>query len=383
MVIVHALLITMMVSGATVFGMENNESLINKPFNEWAKSYESKGRTIEEAMRDYEREHPSFHELYAPRYEELERIIKEEQSMFEGIAPKIRALAQKDRGWKKIVDRACYTEPLLYMVNRHLDNYACFKNGFDLSVRYEGKYIYLELAAVLLGTPGAIAFGREFIKQDSAKKRLKDFLFTVVQYGHQGNSCTNHLAWPDEDVDVVRAGLEMGLDPCMLSGDDDPFGCSEGTPLVIAAVGANKVKVVELLLDRGVDKDIKFTYTTEYNDSYKKVPSYTQSYTALYAAAEHGSQNTVDLLIKRGAQINAADAFGRTPLMRAVMSGYTEIVRKLLAAKADVSLTDTDGKAVLNHAMDKLWNCKKEEDKQKYNAIVKLLVDAGAIESDK
>lgn len=377
MVIVRVLLITMMMSGGVIFGMQDEQSLINKPLGEWVKSYENNGRSIDDAIGDYHKENPSFGELYGPRDAELKRIIKEGHSMFEHIAPKIRTLAEKDKGWKKIVDRACYTEPLFYMINRNLDNYAREKSGFDLLVRNEGCYIYLELAAAILGTPGAIAFGRECIKQDSSKKRLKGFLFTIVKYGgSRSYSCENCLSWPDEDVDVVKAGLEMGLDPCMLS-DDDAFSWSEGTPLLLTAVEANKVNVVELLLDRGVDIETKLTYTTEFIDSFDTVPRYTQSYTALYVAAERGSQDTVDLLIKRGADVNATDTFGRTPLIIAAKRGYAAIVEKLFDAKAVVWLFDGFDKTALDYAQEGL-SSKNNKQKKDYEMIVQLLKDAGA-----
>jgi hypothetical protein len=336
MIVLHALFIAMMLSGGAIFGMEHNES---------------------------------FSELYGPKHEELKCIIKEEYSMFEQIAPRIRALAQNDKKWKEIVDTECHTERLLYTINRNLENYARFKNGFDLCVRNEGCYIYLELAAAILGTPGAIKFGTEFIKQDSAKERLKNFLFTIVEYGgsRQG-SCEYCLSWPDEDVDVVKAGLEMGLDPHMLS-NAGLFGCAKGKPLLITAAQANKVKVVELLLDRGVDKDVRFKYESETRIT---------SYTALHAAAIHGCNEVVDLLVERKADINAVDNFGRTPLIWAIVYRRVEMVKKLLSAKAIVWLLDGYDETALNYAEKSLLDANLPLYKENYRTIVQLLKDAGA-----
>ena len=384
MIVLHTLLMTMMVSCSVVFGMEkeSRQSLIarlaDKPQGDWIQEYQKQGLSIEQTLEDYFKENPSWHQLFQHKqHTELMDIIKTSSSMFEVMVPKIRDLAQKNKNWKKIVNNADHTNYLLHMINRNLDNYALFKNGFDRSVRNEGLYIYLELGAALLGTPGAIQCGKGYIEQNSARERLKDFLFKVVQYGgSRPHSCDMMLSWPDEDRDVVKAGLEMGLDPNMLS---NAVGWHlGGMPLLIAAAEANKAKVVELLLDRGVDIEIRYTFTTEYDDGrswLEKVPNYTQSYTALYAASCSGCQDVVDLLIQRGAHVNATDALGRTPLIVAARYGHLEVVKKLLAAGAVAWLIDAYDKCALDHAQERLSKA-SGQDKEKYEKIVQLLKDA-------
>ena len=50
------------------------------------------------------------------------------------------------------------------------------------------------------------------------------------------------------------------------------------------------------------------------------------------------------------ANINARDKAGRTALMLASMSCYSEIVKELLEKGADVNLKDKDGKTALDYA---------------------------------
>jgi hypothetical protein len=398
MLILDVLLMTVMMSGATIFGMEkeSRQSLIerlgDKPNGIWACEYEKQGWTIDQALVDHRKENPSFHELIYYRYEKLKEIIEQNHSMFEGIAPKIRALAQQDKGWKQLVDRKCHTEPLLYYINAHLTNNALYKTGFDRSVRNEGLYIYLELAAALLGTKGAIEFGKEFIQQDSAKQRLKNFLFEIVQYGgSRPHSCDMMLSWPDEDRDVVEAGLKMGLEPDMLSNADG--WTPKGVPLLIKAIDVHKIKVVELLLDWKADKDIQYAYRTERADDdwRKEVPEYIRSYTALHKAIQLDEQAIADLLIQRGANVNALDNFGRTPLMWAARGGCVAGVETLLAAKAITWLIDEYDKCALDYAQERLSNVDQETskrflvwdqkriakaEKEKYNKIINLLESA-------
>lgn len=53
-------------------------------------------------------------------------------------------------------------------------------------------------------------------------------------------------------------------------------------------------------------------------------------------------------LIRHGADLNAADIHGRTPLMMAVMQSWPEAVRALLDARANVDARDRSGRTVLD-----------------------------------
>ncbi len=345
MVIVHALLITMMVSGATVFGMEDLNSELE----------------------------------LAEHLQCVFIAAKYKYGMFEGAISEIKAYAKNDVRFTRVFNSKKATEQLLDLVGGRCLGF--WRENAGIGCRDRAGF-YKELGAAVLGTPGAIEFGKEYINNnDQAKEQLRIFLSNIVQYGHKDDGMRiDGFIFADEGVDIIKASLDMGLDPGVLNGAG--YGYSGKTPLVIIAAQTNKVKVVELLLDRGVDKETKSTYQTDYIDSWtKKVPSYTQSYTVLYAAAEYGRQDTVDLLIKRGARVNATDALGRTPLIMAAMRGYVEVVRKLLDAKAIVWLLDGFDKTALSYAQEGLLN--KDNDQKKYEIIVQLLKDAGATESAK
>jgi ankyrin repeat protein len=86
--------------------------------------------------------------------------------------------------------------------------------------------------------------------------------------------------------------------------------------------------------------------------------------TPLHHAADFGQTEVIRFLISKGANVNAKDAFGITPLLAATYEGHTESVRALLEARADTSITGPDGMTALQAA-------EKEEIKQ-------LLRKAGA-----
>ncbi len=75
----------------------------------------------------------------------------------------------------------------------------------------------------------------------------------------------------------------------------------------------------------------------------------------------------MQLLIKAGADVNSADRFGKTPLIKAVKRSSIKSVELLLKSGADVNAVDNDGSSVLMESV-KGW----------YPASAELLLRAGA-----
>jgi hypothetical protein len=113
--------------------------------------------------------------------------------------------------------------------------------------------LHKELAAAVLGTPGAIAYGKQCIQEPEAKKRLENFLFAIVYHGHRESKVSCYLTWEDEDLDVVRAALDMGIDPCIANGSTyrRGYGDNCGMSLLELAEFMKKTKIVALLRERG------------------------------------------------------------------------------------------------------------------------------------
>ena len=72
----------------------------------------------------------------------------------------------------------------------------------------------------------------------------------------------------------------------------------------------------------------------------------------LHDAVSRCDEAEVLRLIQNGAQLNELDEFGMTPLHCAVYCGYTEIVKLLIDAGADVNAISTQGTSALWHAED-------------------------------
>nr|5AQ8_A Chain A, OFF7_DB12V4 [synthetic construct] len=89
--------------------------------------------------------------------------------------------------------------------------------------------------------------------------------------------------------------------------------------------------------------------------------------TPLHLAAYSGHLEIVEVLLKHGADVDASDVFGYTPLHLAAYWGHLEIVEVLLKNGADVNAMDSDGMTPLHLAAK--WG---------YLEIVEVLLKHGA-----
>jgi ankyrin repeat protein len=120
---------------------------------------------------------------------------------------------------------------------------------------------------------------------------------------HAADPCTSALRG---DVGALRALLSAGLCP--------DTACDEGWSLVELAASRGQSAVVELLLAHGA------------------APG------RLHAAVAGGEPGVVRAVVAAGAQVDARDAAGFTPLHQAVSQGDVRLVTALLLAGADATL---------------------------------------------
>ena len=87
----------------------------------------------------------------------------------------------------------------------------------------------------------------------------------------------------------------------------------------------------------------------------------------LDVASLFGFKNLVSALLEQGANVEAVNAIGTTPLMNASREGHVDIVQMLLDHGADIDRVDPFGRSALFLALD-----------EHKNAVVKLLINRGA-----
>jgi len=173
-----------------------------------------------------------------------------------------------------------------------------------------------------------------------------------------------HDAAGRSDLSAVTSLLAKGTD---INARDN----SGQTALMIASSNGDK-EIVQLLLAKGADVNLR---TTAQIVTAMKLGAgfggtaeiYSIGTSALNFAATHGHTEIVQLLIAKGADVNAKDEDGFTALMNASAYRHKEVVQLLLANKADVNAKTRQGFTALSIAS-----------RNGYNDIRELLLAAGA-----
>lgn len=141
----------------------------------------------------------------------------------------------------------------------------------------------------------------------------------------------------------VEALLQRGASPNL---------ARDGEPLSLAAMLAGHVRCALTLVRGGADP------------SARRV---TAQQPLLWWAAGKGSAELVELLLRRGAAIEASDRWGTTALLQASSAGHAEVVACLLTAGANVHQRAYDGRTALSFSV-----------RGGKPRVLSLLLDAGA-----
>lgn len=144
-------------------------------------------------------------------------------------------------------------------------------------------------------------------------------------------------------------GVKEIVELLLNQGADVNSQCAEGST---ALMNARSKEIVQMLLAYGADPRIKDIY---------------QNAALNYAVMRR--HESVEILLKAGADINAIDAARRTALMVAAQLGQAETVKTLLAYGADRGIT-IDGDTALDLAKRA---ARRAKDINKYKEIIKLL----------
>ena len=166
-------------------------------------------------------------------------------------------------------------------------------------------------------------------------------------------------------IDRPGAGHEQSaVLGCLANGRPEAaeFLASRGAKLDLeAAAGVGRLDVVRRFF--GKDGRPKPGVTKERIDA------------AFRMACGYGRKSVAEVLLERFADPAAQDRAGMTALHMAVIGGYPEIVRMLLARNAPLEVVNRYGGTVLGQA---LWSAAHGGDQETYAEILGALIAAGA-----
>lgn len=170
------------------------------------------------------------------------------------------------------------------------------------------------------------------------------------------------------DLSRLAALLDAGADPNTV----DP---TVGNSPLYNACFSDHMDVVQLLLARGADPNKRLVYRSPVDGRVEE---------DVVALMFVRSERVAAALLAAGADANAQDKQGRTPLMRAVVAGPVEHVRLLISSGARVSTRDRKGRtaadavrARLQWLRDSLASLKEKEARARIEELEGMLLVLG------
>jgi len=191
---------------------------------------------------------------------------------------------------------------------------ALLSEGADVNVRhidretplhYAARRGHREIVEVLLAHGADVNIGAEY-NMTAAEYAIDGNQTEIVQLlvSKGADISPLHLALYLKDEAKARSLIQAGVDVNRRTPN--------GTAPLDRAVGAGFKDIAELLIAKGADVNAKGNW----------------GWTPLHSAV-YGHKDIVALLIAKGADVRARDGSGRTPLAYAQNEGYTEIVELL------------------------------------------------------
>jgi ankyrin repeat protein len=188
----------------------------------------------------------------------------------------------------------------------------------------------------------------------SAQQGRTEFVKRALDRGHavdyaEAEDGITALAYAAEEghVDTMHVLLERGASV-------DARDVNGVTPLMVATYGGH-TDAMRLLIERGADvcagdsEGATALHRAAFGGNPEPV---TDLRLSQHPYSEQGHSKAVHLLINSGAEVNATDASGWTPLMMAMGAGEMEVVRLLLDAGANVNASDNDGRTAMHWARE-------------------------------
>jgi ankyrin repeat protein len=225
--------------------------------------------------------------------------------------------------------------PLMWAVADLAKVRLLVERGADVNLASSNGRTALELAA-MGASSGPIV---QYLLQRGANPKAVD----------NGKVTTILAATLGNDTESIRLLVEAGADVNAPVEGEDVGDFVGATPLMEAAAAGN-LEAVRLLLSKGAKVNV---VSGPPNATVKNGTIALGTFTPLLLASTYGPDALVKALVAAGADVNAKDARGMTPLMMAVSADHGDpaVVKTLLAAGAKADPKSLAGESVMDWAL--------------------------------
>jgi len=267
-------------------------------------------------------------------------------------------------------------------------------NGADLELREANKIPPLLMA--LLNNQLDVAY---LLVDAGAELNVDDFygrspLFAAVDYRNLEMNSSREDDPQDNYIDrepildMIKYLLEHGADvnartkewppekKWLYSLNDVTWVDMTGQTPFIRAAASGDVPVMKLLLEYGADPDIT---TYEGTTALAAAAGVNWTVAQTYTVSDEALLEAVKLTMDLGADVNAANSMGLTPLLGAANRGSNDIIRYLAEQGAKLDVEDAVGRTAIRWAEGVFLAAVGAEQKPETIALLKELMDKAGI----
>ena len=216
-----------------------------------------------------------------------------------------------------------------------------------LTIRSLGMIFILLLIFDLIGLNNQ-CFSQNNIGKQEAMQLLKDSGYSFNCDDFVYSACQGKKR-------IVELYLIAGINP-NCKHHNGPTALFDAIYNFKEAEAKDYISIIELLLNNGVDINIKGDYDI----------------TPIMIAIQKNRQSLVELLIDKGADLNIRNTLGHTPLMMAAAGKNVNIIKNILDKGVDINQTDKQGRTALMYSLSN-----SNHDKTKI-MIIETLISRGA-----
>lgn len=256
-----------------------------------------------------------------------------------------------------------------YGIYKHIDSNKQHFGELYSKIQHTVKFIFNEcLYSIEINSTNPLLQNIQLTStktsQDILKNRLKEFLTTYFQSVEFAKGWSKLLFAIDKGYDDIALIL-IEKEPQALAN----IAGNEHGKLLFSVIKNGKIDLLTSLINNGVDPNTKII-------DYMPIRGISNGQSPLvYALSVLDSSIIPKILIEKGADVDAINNYGATPLHLAVDKGFIDIIKILINRGVDINRNNLSKHSPLNNAISLI--CKNDSNKLFFE-ISELLIANGA-----